>query len=78
VCEKQCPDIFKEAARRLGLPCVRCLGIEDAISGVTSAKAAGCRSLGLTTSFPADQLAASGADWTAAKLEEALPEVLMW
>ncbi|MGO9597579.1 MAG: hypothetical protein ACLP7Q_06115 [Isosphaeraceae bacterium] len=45
---------------------------------MTSAKTAGCRSLGLTTSFPADQLAASGADWTAAKLEEALPEVLMW
>ena len=57
---------------------MRCVAIEEAISGVTSAMAAGCRSLGLTTSFPADQLAASGADWTAAKLEEALPEVLMW
>ena len=57
---------------------MRCVAIEEAISGVTSATAAGCCCLGLTTSFPADQLAASGADWTAAKLEEALPEVLMW
>ena len=43
--------------------------IEDAVSGVAAAKAAGSRCLGLTTSFSAEQLAAAGADWTAPDLE---------
>ena len=64
--KKPAPDIFLEAARRLGLEPVVCLVIEDAVSGVQAAKAAGSRCLGLTTSFSAEQLKAAGADWTAA------------
>ncbi len=72
------PDIFLLAARRLGLDPSACLVIEDAVSGVAAAKAAGARCLGLTTSFQADQLAAAGADWTAADLESAPAAVHNW
>jgi len=74
--KKPAPDIFLEAARRLGLDPTLCLVIEDAVSGVTAAKAAGSRCLGLMTSFSAEQLKASGADWTAPTLAEAPIQVL--
>ncbi len=45
------PDIFQEAAERLGLQLTTCLVIEDAVSGVAAARAAGARRLGLTTHF---------------------------
>jgi HAD superfamily hydrolase (TIGR01509 family) len=76
--KKPAPDIFEEAARRLGLAPSACLVIEDAISGARAAKAAGSRCLGLTTSFGAEQLVAAGADWTAATLAEAPYDVLCW
>ena len=76
--KKPAPDIFEEAARRLGLAPASCLVIEDAVSGVAAAKAAGSRCLGLTTSFQAGQLVAAGADWTAADLATAPDEVLAW
>jgi len=52
--------------------------IEDAVSGVAAARAAGSRCLGLTTSFGASQLMAAGADWTAANLATATEVVLDW
>jgi beta-phosphoglucomutase len=76
--KKPAPDIFREAARRLSLEASNCLVIEDAVSGVAAAKAAGARCLGLTTSFRRDQLIAAGADWTAPDLESAPDEVLDW
>ena len=39
---KPAPDIFLEAARRLGVDPKDCLAFEDSISGCQSAKAAGC------------------------------------
>ncbi len=76
--KKPAPDIFTLAARRLGLESVSCLVVEDAVAGVEAAKAAGSRCLGLTTSFPAEQLASAGADWTAANLAEAPASSLSW
>jgi HAD superfamily hydrolase (TIGR01509 family) len=78
VLKKPAPDIFEEAARRLGLDPSACLVIEDAVSGVQAAKAAGARCLGLTTSFPEEQLKEVGADWTAADLERSPDPVLEW
>jgi HAD superfamily hydrolase (TIGR01509 family) len=38
---KPAPDVYAEAARRLGVPCHECLAVEDSPHGVTSALAAG-------------------------------------
>jgi HAD superfamily hydrolase (TIGR01509 family) len=76
--KKPAPDIFLEAARRLGLEPAACLLIEDAVAGVEAAKAAGSRCLGLTTSYSAQQLAIAGADWTSADLERTPDQVLDW
>ncbi len=56
------PDIFNEAARRLGLAADACCVVEDAVNGVQAAKAAGMRCVAVATSFPRDTLAAAGAD----------------
>jgi HAD superfamily hydrolase (TIGR01509 family) len=76
--KKPAPDIFLLAARRLGLDPASCLVVEDAVSGVQAAKAAGCRCLGLTTSFSSEQLISAGVDWTAATLAEAPTLALSW
>lgn len=74
--KKPAPDLFLEAARRLGLPPADCLVVEDAPAGVAAARAAGCRCLGLTTTFPADQL--PGTDWTAPDLSDAPEAATRW
>jgi HAD superfamily hydrolase (TIGR01509 family) len=74
--KKPSPDIFLEAAQRLGLDPSTCLVVEDAIAGVSAAKAAGARCLALTTSFTPSQL--SEADWVAPTLAEAPGGVLEW
>ncbi len=74
--KKPAPDIFLEAARRLGLDSNRCLVVEDAVAGVAAAKSAGSRCLGLTTTFAAEQLGA--ADWVAPDLATAPQAVLEW
>ena len=58
--KKPAPDIFLEACRRLGLDPAACLVDRGRRRGVAAAKAAGCRCLAVTTSFPAEKLAAAG------------------
>jgi beta-phosphoglucomutase len=74
--KKPSPEIFQEAARRLGLDPSSCLVVEDAIAGVAAAKHAGARCLALSTSFTRDKLA--DADWVVADLSAAPREVLDW
>jgi HAD superfamily hydrolase (TIGR01509 family) len=74
--KKPAPDIFLKAAGKLSVHPAECLVIEDAISGVTAGKAAGCRVLALTTTFRSGQL--SEADWIIADLAHAGQEVLDW
>ncbi|MEN6308713.1 MAG: HAD-IA family hydrolase [Anaerohalosphaeraceae bacterium] len=74
--KKPNPEIFLLAAKRLELPAQQCLVVEDAVSGVTAAKAAGAVCLALTTSFTRDQL--HGADYFAPSLAEAPDAVLNW
>jgi beta-phosphoglucomutase len=73
---KPAPDIFVTAAERLHLKPNQCLVIEDAVSGVEAAKAAGARCLALTTSFSQDEL--GKADFWATDLSAAQDEVLNW
>jgi len=74
--KKPAPDIFLEACGRLRLTPDKCLVVEDAVSGVAAARAAGMRCLALTSSFSANEL--SGADWIAEDLAHAPPEALAW
>ena len=71
--KKPHPDLFLAAAQRLGLAPKHCLVVEDAVSGVEAARAAGCRCLALTTSFPAERLGA--ADWIAVDLAHVPPDI---
>ncbi|MCL1887617.1 MAG: HAD-IA family hydrolase [Kiritimatiellaeota bacterium] len=68
--KKPAPDIFLTAARRLGVDPRRALVIEDAVTGVQAATAAGCPSIGITSTFSAAELAAAGARLTAADLSQ--------
>ena len=74
--KKPAPDIFLDACEKLGLPPDACLVVEDAVAGVAAAKAAGCRCLAVTTSFPADKL--TRADWVVDRLDHAPPDALGW
>lgn len=55
---KPAPDVFLEASRLLDVPCDGCLVFEDAPMGVTAARAAKMRVVGLTTTFSAEQFRA--------------------
>jgi len=74
--KKPAPDIFLLAARKLGLNAADCLIIEDALSGVQAARAAGGKCLAITSSFTPDRL--PGADFYAPDLAHAPEEASHW
>jgi HAD superfamily hydrolase (TIGR01509 family) len=74
--KKPAPDIFLLAVERLKLKPKQCLVVEDAVTGVAAAKAAGAKCLALTTSFPKEKLAA--ADFFAPNLADVPDDVLHW
>ncbi len=59
--KKPAPDIYLLAASRLGQAPSGCVVVEDAISGIRAANAAGMRSVAVTTSFDAEILKKEGA-----------------
>ncbi|MGB2677112.1 MAG: HAD-IA family hydrolase [Candidatus Acidiferrum sp.] len=69
------PEGYLEAARILGWAPRNCLVVEDAPLGVEAGRAAGMRVLGVTTTFPADQLSAdlSVADLTEMAIVPGVP-----
>ena len=72
---KPAPDVYLEAARRLGVAPARCAAIEDSENGIKSAKAAGMRVLALPNPrYPPAQDALALADDVLASLEELTPE----
>jgi HAD superfamily hydrolase (TIGR01509 family) len=70
------PEPYLLTAGRLAQPASACMVIEDAVSGVISGKAAGCFVLGITTSFPANDLAAAGADLVLASFRDLESRIL--
>jgi len=52
------PDIFLEAARRIGIAPVDCVVFEDAPLGIEAARNAGMTAVALTTSLPAEDFGA--------------------
>ncbi len=74
--KKPYPDIYIKAAESLGLKTAECLVVEDSVSGIRSGKAAGCKCLAVTTSFPASEL--SEADWICNSLLKVPDDALNW
>lgn len=54
--KKPDPEVFLKAAEKISVPPARCLVVEDALSGIAAAKAAGMSSAGVTTSFDVETL----------------------
>ena len=55
--KKPFPDIYLEGARRIGMQPEDCLVIEDAVSGIQAAHAAGMDAVGVPTTFSKEELA---------------------
>jgi HAD superfamily hydrolase (TIGR01509 family) len=72
---KPAPDVYLEAARRLGVAAERCAAVEDSHAGIRSAKAAEMRVFAIPNpSYPPDEETLALADVTLASLEELTPE----
>lgn len=73
---KPAPDVFIEAAKRLGFPREKCVIFEDAINGVTAAHAAEIRCIALETTTKREDLLAAGASIVVKNYSEITNEIL--
>jgi HAD superfamily hydrolase (TIGR01509 family) len=68
---KPAPDVYLEAARRLGVDPARCAAVEDSHGGIRSAKAAGMRVIAIPNpSYPPDEKSLAQADAVIRSLDE--------
>ena len=71
---KPAPDVYLEAARRLGVEAATCAAVEDSHAGIRSAKTAGMRVVAIPNrSFPPDDDALAQADVVLRSLAELTP-----
>jgi HAD superfamily hydrolase (TIGR01509 family) len=74
---KPAPDVYLEAARRLGVDPAKCVAIEDSENGIRSASAAGLRVVAIPNRvFPPSEETLSLADAVLGSLDELTPEVI--
>jgi HAD superfamily hydrolase (TIGR01509 family) len=74
---KPAPDVYLEAARRVGVAAERCAAIEDSHNGIRSAKAAGMHVVAIPNAhFAPGADALAEADVVLGSLEELTPEVV--
>ncbi|HEU5216992.1 MAG TPA: HAD family phosphatase [Gaiellaceae bacterium] len=74
---KPAPDVYLEAARRLGVAPEGCAAVEDSHAGIRSAESAGMRVVAIpNASYPPDEEALALADAAVASLAELTVEVL--
>jgi HAD superfamily hydrolase (TIGR01509 family) len=74
---KPAPDVYLEAARRLGVAATSCAAIEDSHGGIRSAKAAGMRVIAIPNpTYPPDEESLAQADVTIRSLAELTPELV--
>jgi HAD superfamily hydrolase (TIGR01509 family) len=68
---KPAPDVYLEAARRLGVEPAHCAAVEDSHGGIRSAKAAGMRVIAIPNpSYPPDDESLAQADVTLGSLAD--------
>ena len=74
---KPAPDVYLEAARRLGVDPRLCAAVEDSHNGIRSAKAAGMRVVAIPNPhFPPDEDAVGQADVVLRSIDELTPEAI--
>ncbi|HEX7743974.1 MAG TPA: HAD family phosphatase [Micromonosporaceae bacterium] len=74
---KPAPDVYLEAARRLGVPAVRCAAVEDSANGLRSASAAGMAVVAVPHPvYPPPPDALALADVIIARLGELTPQTV--
>ena len=74
---KPSPDVYLEAARRVGAPAERCAAVEDSHSGIRSAKAAGMVVAAIpNATYAPDEEALAEADAVLESLAELTPDTL--
>ena len=70
---KPFPDIFLEAARRIGMPIEECMGVEDSLKGLKSLTAAGCVRVMIPDLLPCDERVQGLLDYKVENLANLLP-----
>jgi HAD superfamily hydrolase (TIGR01509 family) len=74
---KPAPDVYLEAARRIGVRPARCAAVEDSTNGLRAAAAAGMLVVAVPNrEFPPDRQALALADVVSGSLSELRPELL--
>lgn len=74
---KPAPDVYLEAARRLGTAPERCAAVEDSTNGLRSARSAGLRVVAVPTrSYPPDRAELARADAVIGSLDELTDAVI--
>jgi HAD superfamily hydrolase (TIGR01509 family) len=74
---KPAPDVYLEAARRLGTDPQRSAAVEDSRNGILSASAAGMRVVAIpNTRFPPDEEALAAADIVLYSIDDLTPDVV--
>jgi HAD superfamily hydrolase (TIGR01509 family) len=74
---KPAPDVYLEAARRLGVAPERCAAVEDSQAGIRSASSAGMRVVAIpNASYPPDEEALALADVVVDSLDDLTDDVL--
>jgi HAD superfamily hydrolase (TIGR01509 family) len=74
---KPAPDVYLEAAARLGVEPTRCAAVEDSENGIRSAKAAGMRTIAIPNPrYPPGEDALAAADLVLESIARLTPDVV--
>jgi HAD superfamily hydrolase (TIGR01509 family) len=74
---KPYPDVYLEAARRLGAEPAACVAVEDSSNGIKAARAAGMAAIALPNPhYPPGEEELAGADVQIGSLDELTPELI--
>jgi HAD superfamily hydrolase (TIGR01509 family) len=74
---KPAPDVYLEAAHRLGVAPEKCAAIEDSHAGIRSAKAAGMRIVAIPNPhYPPDAAALAAADAALTSIDQLTPTII--
>src|SRR4051794_19197872 len=74
---KPAPDVYLEAARRLGVEPTRCAAVDDSHAGIRAAKSAGMRVVAIpNAAYPPDEEAVRLADALVGSLDELTVDIL--